>query len=76
MEGKLSPTLSHPPHTHTMSWAGPRPSLVQVAVHKPHSCYPCSIAASATETIQELSPALLDLEQVQQKALNITSQMV
>lgn len=49
-------------HPHTATQVGPRPFPVQVAGYEPHSCSPCGTAA----------PALLDLEQVQRKALNIT----
>lgn len=58
-------------HPHTANQVGPRPSPGQGAVYKPHSCCPCGTAASAIETSKGMSPALLDLEQVQQKALNI-----
>ena len=57
---------------HTTNQVSPRPSPVQVAVYKPYSCSPCGTAASAIETSKGMSPALLDLEQVQRKALTIT----
>lgn len=59
-------------HPHTVNQVSPRPSPVQVAVYKLHSCSPCGTAASAIETSKGMSPALLHLEQVQQKALNIS----
>lgn len=66
---KPFPTLHTPRDTHEPGW--PKAFLGAGGCAQPHSCYPCSTAASAFETSQGLGPALLDLEQVQQTALNI-----